>query len=40
MGWAILGGESGTNSRLLEKEWAIDILNQCVHYDIPFFFNQ
>ena len=38
--WVIVGGESGTNARPMEKEWAIDILNQCVHYDIPFFFKQ
>ena len=38
--WVIVGGESGANSRPIEKDWVIDIRNQCNNQDIPFFFKQ
>lgn len=38
--WVIVGGESGANSRPIEKEWVVDIRNQCSQQDIPFFFKQ
>ena len=28
--WVIVGGESGPGARPMEKEWVIDIRNQCV----------
>ena len=40
IGWVILGGESGRNARPMQKEWAIDIKNQVVDKNTPFFFKQ
>jgi len=38
--WVIVGGESGPNARPMKSEWAVDIRNQCLDADIPFFFKQ
>lgn len=38
--WAIVGGESGPFARPMEKEWVLEILDQCNFYDVPFFFKQ
>lgn len=38
--WAIVGGESGHGARPIEKEWVIDIMNQCKKEDVHFFFKQ
>lgn len=38
--WVIVGGESGPHARLMEKEWVINIRNQCVDQNVPFFFKQ
>lgn len=38
--WVIAGGESGPGARPLEKEWVVDIKNQCLEAHIPFFFKQ
>lgn len=38
--WVIVGGESGPGARQLEKEWVIDIRDQCVRSDVAFFFKQ
>lgn len=38
--WVIVGGESGVNSRPIQKEWVIDIQQQCTKADVPFFFKQ
>ncbi len=38
--WVIVGGESGQKARPIEKEWVIDIKNQCEQKQIPFFFKQ
>ncbi len=38
--WAIVGGESGPRSRLLNTKWVEDIFNQCTTYDVRFFFKQ
>jgi len=38
--WVIVGGESGRNHRPIEKEWVEDILQQCQHEDVAFFFKQ
>jgi protein gp37 len=38
--WIIVGGESGRKPRSMEREWAVDIKNQCQEQDIPFFFKQ
>ena len=38
--WVIVGGESGPGARPMQPEWAIDIRDQCLTADIPFFFKQ
>lgn len=38
--WVIVGGESGPGARAMRKEWVIDIRDQCIHADVPFFFKQ
>lgn len=38
--WVIVGGESGPGARPMEKEWVVDIKNQCVKAKVPFFFKQ
>ena len=38
--WIIVGGESGPRARPMESEWVVDIKEQCLSKDIPFFFKQ
>jgi len=38
--WVIVGGESGPGSRPMLKDWVIDIRDQCIRTEIPFFFKQ
>ena len=38
--WVVVGGESGRNARPMLKEWVIDIRNQCLDGNIPFFYKQ
>jgi protein gp37 len=38
--WVIVGGESGVNSRKVEKIWVQNILTQCENQKVPFFFKQ
>ena len=38
--WVIVGGESGPNARPMQKEWAIEIRDQCMKAGVPFFFKQ
>ena len=38
--WVIVGGESGPGAHPMEKEWVIDIRDQCVRSDVAFFFKQ
>lgn len=38
--WVIVGGESGPKARKMEKNWVIDIKNQCMDANMPFFFKQ
>ncbi|HUT86126.1 MAG TPA: phage Gp37/Gp68 family protein [Elusimicrobiales bacterium] len=38
--WAIVGGESGPNSRFISPDWVLEIKQQCKKYDVPFFFKQ
>lgn len=38
--WVIVGGESGTNSRPIKKEWVQEILEKCQKSEVPFFFKQ
>jgi len=38
--WVIVGGESGPGARPMAEEWVIDIRDQCLAHNIPFFFKQ
>lgn len=38
--WVIVGGESGPSARPMNEEWVIEIRDQCLKHDIPFFFKQ
>lgn len=38
--WVIVGGESGPKARSIKQSWVIDIRNQCVKANVPFFFKQ
>jgi protein gp37 len=38
--WAIVGGESGPGARPMEPGWILQIRNQCVEHNVPFFFKQ
>jgi protein gp37 len=38
--WVIVGGESGPGARSMEREWVIDIRNQCLAAKVAFFFKQ
>jgi protein gp37 len=38
--WVIVGGESGPRARPMDREWAVDIRDQCRAADVAFFFKQ
>ena len=38
--WAIVGGESGPRSRTMDKEWVVEIRDECKTAGVPFFFKQ
>ena len=38
--WVIVGGESGPRARPIKEAWVIDIRDQCLAANIPFFFKQ
>jgi len=38
--WVIVGGESGSKARPMEKEWVVDIQKQCEFQSVKFFFKQ
>mgnify|MGYP001263628986 CR=1 FL=1 len=38
--WVIVGGESGPRARPLDPAWVIEIRDQCLAADVPFFFKQ
>jgi protein gp37 len=38
--WVIVGGESGPGARPLKEEWVVDIREQCLAANTPFFFKQ
>lgn len=40
MDWVIVGGESGPGARVMKKEWVLEIRDQCVAANVPFFFKQ
>lgn len=38
--WVIVGGESGPGARPMQEEWVVEIKDQCLRADVPFFFKQ
>lgn len=34
------GGESGPEARICDFAWILDSMEQCVEYDVPFWFKQ
>jgi len=38
--WVIVGGESGHKPRTMNPDWVINIHEQCIKNDVPFFFKQ
>jgi len=38
--WVIVGGESGPRARPIKEDWVIEIRDQCLAADVPFFFKQ
>lgn len=38
--WVIVGGESGPGARPMKEEWVVEIKDQCLRAEVPFFFKQ
>ncbi len=38
--WVIVGGESGPGARPMQEEWVVEIKEQCLRSNVPFFFKQ
>ena len=38
--WVIVGGESGPYAREMKPGWVLDIRDQCLAAEVPFFFKQ
>jgi protein gp37 len=38
--WVIVGGESGPRARPMKEEWVVEIRDQCLAAEVPFFFKQ
>lgn len=38
--WVIVGGESGPRARLIKEDWVMEIRDQCLASNVPFFFKQ
>lgn len=38
--WVIVGGESGHKARIMHKDWAASLRDQCNEFSIPFLFKQ
>jgi protein gp37 len=38
--WAIVGGESGPRARPIDREWVLEIRDECISASVPFFFKQ
>jgi len=38
--WVIVGGESGPGARPMKSEWVMEIRDQCLNAEVPFFFKQ
>lgn len=40
LSWVICGGESGAGARSMSLDWALNLHNECVSQNIPFFMKQ
>lgn len=40
LNWVIVGGESGVKARPMNPKWALDVRDQCISANVPFFFKQ
>lgn len=38
--WVVVGGESGSGARPVEKDWIINLRDNCQKSKVPFFFKQ
>jgi len=38
--WVIVGGESGPGARPMHRDWVLELKEQCLNQDTPFFFKQ
>lgn len=38
--WVIVGGESGPGARPMAESWVLEIRDQCLEAEVPFFFKQ
>lgn len=38
--WVIVGGESGPGARPIAEAWVVEIRDQCLASEVPFFFKQ
>lgn len=38
--WVIVGGESGLHARPVDPAWVLDLRDQCLRAEVPFFFKQ
>jgi protein gp37 len=38
--WVIAGGESGPGARPIEQNWVVEVRDQCIASETPFFFKQ
>ena len=40
IGWVIVGGESGPGARPIQESWVVDLRDQCLEANVPFFCKQ
>lgn len=40
IGWVIVGGESGPGARPMDPAWVLNLRDQCLDAEVPFFFKQ
>ncbi len=40
LSWVIQGGQSGRGAKSFDIEWAMDLLEQCCDFDVPYFLKQ
>jgi protein gp37 len=38
--WVIVGGESGPRARPIKESWVTEVRDQCLKWNVPFFFKQ